>query len=104
MSEKRTFFISRAGADRRWARLIASVVNDAGHDAVHQDQDFAVGESFSHNMMLAAESDCTISVLSPAYFQSEHCLAELHAALAADRASAHFYDDLVNFAALRPLA
>jgi TIR domain/NACHT domain len=84
MSEKKTFFISRAGADKRWAELIASVVRDAGHEAIHQDQDFAEGTSFSHNMMLAAESDCTIAVLSPQYFESKHCLAELHAALAAD--------------------
>ncbi len=84
MSEKKTFFISRAGPDKRWAELIASVVRDAGHDPIHQDQDFAEGTSFSHNMMLAAESNCTIVVLSPEYFESKHCLAELHAALAAD--------------------
>ena len=89
MSEKQTFFISRAGADRRWAELIASVVKDAGHEAIHQDQDFRIGASFSHNMMQAAESDCTIAVLSPAYFQSEHCLAELHAALASDPIGVH---------------
>jgi hypothetical protein len=32
MAEKRVFFISRAGADKRWAELIASVVRDAGHE------------------------------------------------------------------------
>jgi hypothetical protein len=87
--EKRIFFISRAGPDRHWASLIASVVKDAGHEAIHQDQDFREGQSFSHNMMLAAESDCTIAVLSPAYLQSEHCLAELHAALASDPIGVH---------------
>src|SRR5262245_21879049 len=89
MSEKRTFFISRAGSDRRWAELIAGAVKDAGHEAVHQDEHFGAGESFSHNMMLAAESDCTITVLSPTYFESEHCLAELHAALASDPIGVH---------------
>ena len=89
MSEKRTFFISRAGADRQWAELIADVVRNAGHEAIHQEQNFSVGASFSHNMMLAAESDCTIVVLSPAYFESEHCLAELHAALADDPLGMH---------------
>jgi TIR domain/NACHT domain len=84
MSEKKTFFISRAGADKRWAELIASVVRDAGHLAIHEDQDFVEGTSISHNIMLAAESDCTIAVLSPQYFESKYCLAELHAALAAD--------------------
>jgi len=89
MSTKRTFFISRTGVDRHWAELIASVVKDAGHEAIHQDEHFGIGESFSHNMMLAAESDCTIAVLSPAYFRSEHCLAELHAALASDPIGMH---------------
>jgi hypothetical protein len=84
MSKKRTYFISRAGADRRWAEVIADVVREAGHEAIHKEQDFPVGASFSHKMMVAAESDCTIVVLSPAYFASEHCLAELNAALADD--------------------
>jgi hypothetical protein len=89
MPGKRTFFISRAGADRRWAELIASAVEEAGHESVHQGQDFGFGESFPHHMMLAAESDCTIVVLSPAYFASEHCMAELHAALASDPLGVH---------------
>jgi hypothetical protein len=84
MSEKRIFFISRAGADERWAELIASVVIEAGHEAIHQG-DFGIGASFIHNMREAsANSDCTIAVLSHAYFQSEYCLAELNAALAPD--------------------
>src|SRR5689334_9163444 len=40
-------------------------------------------------MTLAAESDCTIAVLSPAYFQSEHCLAALHAAVASPPLGVH---------------
>ena len=84
MPEKKTFFISRAGADKRWAELIASVVRDAGHEAIHQE-DFRIGASFIHNMRAAsANSDCTITVLSPAYFESKYCQAELNAALAAD--------------------
>jgi TIR domain/NACHT domain len=89
MSEKRSFFISRAGADKPWAELIAGVVRDAGYEAVYQDQDFCDGTSFSHNMMLSAQSDCTIAVLSPDYFESEYCLAELHAALASDPIGVH---------------
>ena len=92
MSEKKTFFISRAGADKRWAELIASVVRDAGHEAIYQDEHFSEGTSFIHNMMLAAQADCTIAVLSPAYFESEYCLAELNAALAADPLGVHGRD------------
>jgi hypothetical protein len=66
MPDKKTFFISRAGPDKRWADLIASVVRDAGHEAIHQDEHFAEGTSFSHNMMLAAESDCTIVIRADA--------------------------------------
>jgi hypothetical protein len=84
MSKPRTYFISHAGANWRWAELIASVVKDAGHEAIHQEQHFTVGASFSHKMMIAAGSDCTIVVMSPAYFRSEHCMAELHAALTDD--------------------
>jgi len=84
MPEKRIFFISRAGADERWATLIASVVREAGHEAFSQDENFRVGQGFIDNMTLAAEADCTIAVLSRAYLESEYCLSELSAALAAD--------------------
>jgi hypothetical protein len=84
MPEKRVYFISRAGADKRWAELIASVVRDAGHEAIYQDEHFRVGQGFIDHMMRAAEVDCTIAVLSPAYFESEYCLSELDAALAND--------------------
>src|SRR4051794_21648973 len=84
MAEKRTYFISRAGADSRWAALIAGVVRDAGHEAIHQDEHFRVGQSIIDNMSRAAEADCTIAVLSRAYLESEYCLSELNAALKAD--------------------
>ena len=84
MPEKKTFFISRAGADKRWAELIASVVRDAGHEPIYQDEHFRVGQSFIDNMSRAAEADCTIAVLSQAYFDSEYCLSELDAALSTD--------------------
>jgi len=34
MADKEIFFISRAGADKRWAELVPSVVRDAGHEAI----------------------------------------------------------------------
>ena len=55
MSEAKTFFISRAGSDKRWAELIASVVRDAGHEAIYQDEYFRVGQSFVDNMTGADE-------------------------------------------------
>jgi TIR domain/NACHT domain len=84
MPEKKTFFISRAGADKRWAELIASVVRDAGHEPFFEDEHFPPGQSIPDNMARGAEADCTIAVFSPAYFESEFCLAELNAALMKD--------------------
>src|SRR5262245_15941881 len=85
MSQQLIFFISRAGADRRWAEIITRVVKEAGPSAIHQDKDFEAGVSFVRNIDQALESaDCTIAVLSPAYVQSEHCMAELRAVLARD--------------------
>jgi DNA polymerase III delta prime subunit len=84
MPEKKTFFISRAGADKRWAELIASVVRDAGHEPFFEDEDFHVGQNIIDNMTRAAKADCTIAVLSPAYLESEYCLSELNAALWTD--------------------
>ena len=84
MPEKRTFFFSRAGADKWWAGLIASVVRDAGHEAIHE-KEFPFGVSYIQSMReAAANSDCTILVSSPAYFESKHCVAELNTALARD--------------------
>jgi hypothetical protein len=80
MPEKKTFFISRAGADKRWAELIASVVRDAGHEPFFQDEHFQVGQSIPDNVTRGAEADCTIAVFSPDYFESKFCLAELNAA------------------------
>jgi hypothetical protein len=62
----------------------ASVVRDAGHEPIYQDEHFLVGQSFIDNMARGAEADCTIAVLSPAYFESEYSLSELNAALAND--------------------
>jgi eukaryotic-like serine/threonine-protein kinase len=89
MPEKKTIFISLAGADNRWAELIASVVRDAGHEPFFEDEDFQVGQSIPDNMMRGAEADCTIAVFSPAYFKSEFCLAELDAALMKDPLGRH---------------
>ena len=84
MSEKRVYFISRAGADSRWAELIACVVRDVGHEPISQDEHFQAGQSFINNMTQAAEADCTIAVLSRAYLESKYCRSELNAALVDD--------------------
>ncbi len=84
MSEKKTFFISRAGPDKRWAELIASVVRDAGHEPFFEDEHFRPGQNIVTNMSRGAEANCTIALYSPAYFQSDYCVKELNAALFKD--------------------
>jgi hypothetical protein len=85
MVEKKVFFISRAGADRHWGELIASVVRDAGHEVIYQDEHFSDGPTVIGSMRAAHEaSDCTIAVLSSHYFHSEYCVKELNTALYAD--------------------
>jgi hypothetical protein len=61
MQDKKTFFICRAGADERWAKLIASVVRDAGHEAFYEDENFLSGENIPNNITVGAEQDCTIA-------------------------------------------
>ena len=58
-----------------------SVVRDAGHEPFFEDEHFQPGQSIPYNMNRGAEADCTIAVWSPAYFESEHCVAELNAAV-----------------------
>ena len=84
MPDKKTFFISRAGPDKRWAELIASVVRDAGHEPFFEDENFRVGQDIIDNMMRGAKADCTIAVFSPDYFKSDYCRKELDVVLFED--------------------
>jgi hypothetical protein len=84
MAKRKTFFISRAGTDEAWVDLIAGVVESAGHEAIHQAK-FQLGRSIPVNISEAIErSDCTIAILSPAYFASVDCRAELGMVLRRD--------------------
>src|SRR6516225_4195633 len=82
---KRHFFVSRAGADAAWAEWIASQLKAQGFTVVIQDWDFGPGVNFVHKMHQASmDTERTIAVLSPRYFNSPYTLAEWTAAFNRD--------------------
>jgi hypothetical protein len=81
--EKRTFFISRTGADKDWAQWIAQELEAAGHSAIVQDWDSRPGRSFIEFMRKGAEHE-TILVMSPEYWKAVYTQPEWEAAFLAD--------------------
>jgi hypothetical protein len=81
------FFISYTRADRNWAEWIAWQIEEAGYQVTIQAWDFRPGGNFALGMQNAAvESERTIAVLSPDFFQSEFTQPEVAAAFAKDPA------------------
>jgi hypothetical protein len=73
---KTHFFISRAGADAHFAAAIGSILEGADYGVILQGWDFA-NRNFMERMQTALESNArVIALLSPAYFKSDHCMAE----------------------------
>ncbi|MGB0084687.1 MAG: FxSxx-COOH system tetratricopeptide repeat protein, partial [Rhodomicrobiaceae bacterium] len=80
-------FISRAGADKEIAILIAHILRDAGYTTFLQD------ENFGHTSFMACMRDGfakvdhggrMLALLSKAYMQSDYCMAEADFALTGD--------------------
>ena len=70
------FFISRAGADADFAATVGGILENAGYRVYLQQWDFA-NRNFMEGMQAALESGArVIALLSPAYFKSDHCMAE----------------------------
>jgi hypothetical protein len=79
------FFISYTAADRTWAEWVAWELEEAGYTTVLQAWDFLPGSHFVLKMQEAtAEAQCTIAILSPAYFDSPFAKAEWEAAFSQD--------------------
>jgi hypothetical protein len=79
------FFISYTNADQPWAEWIAWQLENEGYSTVIQAWDFHAGSNFVSNMQKAAvETDCTIAVISPAFFTSAYTEAEWTSAFAND--------------------
>ncbi len=74
---KKHFFISRTGSDAAWAQWIAWQLEENGYEVVVQDWDFRPGENFLHSMQKAlVETERTIALLSPRFFESDFTEAE----------------------------
>jgi len=70
------FFISRTGADADFAAAVGSILETAGYRVYLQQWDFA-NRNFMECMQTALDSGArVIALLSPAYFKSDHCMAE----------------------------
>ena len=70
------FFISRAGANADFAAAVGEILEKAGYRVELQQWDF-VNHNFMERMQAGLESGARlIALLSPAYFESEHCMAE----------------------------
>jgi len=79
------FFISYTGVNRSWAEWIAVELERAGYTTVIQAFDFAPGSDFVHQMQVAVLTAArTITVFSPAYFESKMTEAEWRAVFALD--------------------
>ena len=73
---KAQFFISRAGTDAQFAAVIGRILEDAGYRVILQQWDLA-NRNFMEAMHAALESGArVVALLSPAYFKSDHCMAE----------------------------
>jgi TIR domain len=71
------FFISYAGADRDWAKWIASCLEQAGHSVLIYDWDFPIGSNFIYGMDNALKrAKRVVAVLSPDYLASQYTFPE----------------------------
>jgi len=79
------FFISYTSADREWAEWVAWQLEDSGYTTVLQAWDFRPGANFVLAMQnAAAQSERTIAIFSPDYFQARYTQSEWAAAFAQD--------------------
>jgi hypothetical protein len=80
----RDFFISRAGANKEFAIWIGRLIAAQGKTYVLQDEHFG-HQNFMGAMDGALKSGArVVGLLTQAYLESDHCLAEAAAALKGD--------------------
>jgi hypothetical protein len=70
------FFISRTGADKGAAELIAEIIREAGLTPFSQDEDFGHADFMRMMEKGFEEAAKLIVLLSDKYQQSEHCRKE----------------------------
>lgn len=80
-----SFFISYNKADRAWAKWVAWVLEDEGHNVVIDVWDFRPGSNFALEMQRAAtEAEKTLVVLSEDYLKATYTQSEWAAAFVRD--------------------
>ena len=80
------FFISRTGADKGAAELIAGIIREAGLTPFYQDEHFGHAD-FMRRMEQGYECSKLIALLSADYQKSEHCRVEYNHHLGKDPAN-----------------
>jgi hypothetical protein len=82
--ERKTLFISRAGADAAFGAEIGRVLDAAGYRVILEQWDFA-NQNFMAKMHEALAGGAkVVALLSPEYLKSDHCQAEWMNAIAGD--------------------
>ena len=89
--QKKDFFISRTGADAKWAQWIGAVLEENGYTVILQDWDFRLGSNIVSNMHKALRESCRmILVISSDYLQSGYCEEEWTNAIAQSKLSGEY--------------
>jgi len=70
------YFISRAGADKALAQLIAQIIREAEGKPFYQDETFGHADYMRRMEQGYARMARMVALLSPEYQKSEHCRAE----------------------------
>jgi hypothetical protein len=85
-SAAKEYFISRAGADKALAQLIAEIIREAGAEPFYRDEDFGHAD-FMRRMEQGFQPHRMVALLSPEYQQSEFCRTEYNHVLGRDPAN-----------------
>jgi TIR domain len=85
-AEHPDFFLSRTGADKDAAGLIADIIREAGLTPFYQDEHFGHAD-FMRRMEQGYECSKLIALLSADYQKSEHCRVEYNHHLGKDPAN-----------------
>lgn len=77
-SDKVDFFVSCSHIDKKWAEWIVDCIETEGYTTFWGDRDLAVGDDFMLVIQKYLDrADKLIAILSPAYFASAYCQAEV---------------------------
>ena len=80
--DKVDFFISYSHLDKQWAEWIVDCIEKEGYTTFWGERDLAVGDNFMSVIQDYLErADNIIAVLSPAYYASAYCQAEVSSVL-----------------------